>query len=83
MNAHQVRRSLAFAHRIETRQAFAWWSATVYNWVRPHRSLRLELELPLANKRFQPRTPAMAMGLTNRIWEVAELLRCPVYPQSV
>lgn len=83
MNAHQVRRSLAFAHRTETRRAFAWWSATVYNWVRPHRSLRLELEVPQANKRFQPRTPAMAIGLTDRIWQVAEVLRYPVYPKSV
>jgi hypothetical protein len=82
MNAHQVRRSLAFAHRIETRPAVAWWSATVYNWVRPHRSLRLPLEVPQANKRFQPRTPAMAMGLTDHIWEVADLLHYPVYPKQ-
>lgn len=82
MNAHQARRSLAFAHRIETRRAFAWWSAIVYNWVRPHRSLRLELQGSEENKRCQPRTPAMAMSLTEHIWEVSDLLRYPVYPKQ-
>ena len=53
MNAYQVRRSLAFAHRSNTRQAVAWWSATVYNWVREHRSLRVLLGILEGKKRFQ------------------------------
>jgi IS1 family transposase/transposase-like protein len=43
MNAHQVRRSLAFARRDDTKVALGWWGLTVYNWSRPHRSLRLPL----------------------------------------
>ncbi len=43
MNAHQVRRSLAFSRREETKVALGWWGLTVYNWCRPHRSLRLPL----------------------------------------
>jgi IS1 family transposase len=43
MNAHQVRRSLAFARRDDTKVALGWWGLTVYNWCRPHRSLRLPL----------------------------------------
>jgi IS1 family transposase len=43
MSAHQVRKSLAFAHRDETKVALGWWGLTVYNWCRPHRSLRLPL----------------------------------------
>jgi hypothetical protein len=43
MNAHQVRRSLAFSRRDDTKVALAWWGVTVYNWSRPHRSLRLPL----------------------------------------
>ena len=82
MNAHQVRRSLAFAHRSNTRQAVAWWSATVYNWVREHRSLRSPLEVPEGKKRFQQRTPAMAVGLTEHIWTEAQILRTPVYVAS-
>lgn len=80
MNAHQVRRSLAFAHRPQTRHAIAWWSMAVYNWVRPHRSLRQKLPVPQGKKLYQQRSPAVAMGLTHRIWTEAELLRTPVYP---
>ncbi len=43
MNAHQVRRSLAFSRREDTKPALGWWGLTVYNWSRPHRSLRLRL----------------------------------------
>lgn len=43
MNAHQVRRSLAFSRRDDTKVALGWWGLTVYNWSRPHRSLRLPL----------------------------------------
>ncbi len=43
MSAHQVRRSLAFARRDDTKVALGWWGITVYNWCRPHRSLRLPL----------------------------------------
>lgn len=82
MNAHQVRRSLAFAHRPQTRHALAWWSACVYNWVRLHRSLRLPLETPLGKQLYQQRTPAMAVGLTNWGWTVAQLLLYPVYPAA-
>jgi len=45
MRAHQVRRSLAFARQDDTKVALGWCGLTVYNWCRPHRSLRL----PLAN----------------------------------
>jgi IS1 family transposase len=43
MNAHQVRRSLAFSRRDDTKIALGWWGLTIYNWCRPHRSLRLPL----------------------------------------
>ncbi len=79
MNAHQVRRSLAFAKRNRTRQAIAWWSATVYNWVREHRSLKVLLPVPQRKKLYQQRTPAIAIGLTQNIWTEADILKCPVY----
>ena len=79
MNAHQVRRSLAFAKRSRTRHAIAWWSATVYNWVREHRSLKQPLSVPQGRKRYQQRTPAMAIGLTQHIWTEVDILRFPVY----
>jgi IS1 family transposase/transposase-like protein len=61
-----------------------------HNFVLPHASLRLPLpELEAvpgtgAIKRWQPRTPAMAAGLTDRIWSVREVLmyRVPPWPQT-
>jgi hypothetical protein len=58
-----------------------------HNFVLPHASLRLPLPEPepgtSAIKRWQPRTPAMAAGLTDRIWSVRAVLmyRVPPWPQ--
>jgi IS1 family transposase len=59
-----------------------WWRA-YYHFVRPHRSLRVALARPTASgrgrpRRFRPRTPAMAAGLTDRPWTVRELLLLPL-----
>lgn len=50
MSAHQVRKSLAFSRRADTKEALSWWGVTVYNWCRPHRSLRQELAEPVGKK---------------------------------
>ena len=50
MSAHQVRKSLAFSRRPDTKLALGWWGVTVYNWCRLHRSLRLPLDLPQGKK---------------------------------
>lgn len=47
-----------------------WWQA-YYHWARPHRGLRRALGGP-------PRTPAMALGLTDHRCTVAELLAQPL-----
>ncbi len=59
---------------------------TYYNWCLPHTSLRLPLPQPLPTngsgsaKRWQPRTPAMAAGLTDHVWTLREVLLCRVPP---
>jgi len=50
MSAHQVRQSLAFSRRPDTKLALGWWGVTVYNWARPHRALRHPLAEPLGKK---------------------------------
>jgi hypothetical protein len=40
MSAAQVRKTLAFAGKESTKEAMGWWGMTVYNWCRPHRSLK-------------------------------------------
>jgi IS1 family transposase len=61
-----------------------------HNFVLPHASLRQALAEPMATngngsaKVWQPRTPAMAAGLTNHVWTLREVLmyRVPPWPQS-
>jgi hypothetical protein len=49
-----------------------------YNFVKPHQSLRIEVNLD--RKRWMQRTPAMAEGITDHVWSLKELLifRVPV-----
>jgi IS1 family transposase len=62
---------------------------TYYNFCLPHASLRQPLaQLEPTNgsgsaKRWHPRTPAMAAGLTDRVWTLREVLqfRVPPWPQ--
>ncbi|MBO1438807.1 hypothetical protein, partial [Meiothermus sp. CFH 77666] len=82
MDCFSVRKTLAFARIPETRQARGHWRMTVYNFARPHRSLRIPLAQPSGNKRYQPRSPAMAAHLTDRIWSISDILRHQVFPSS-
>jgi hypothetical protein len=44
-----------------------------YNFVKPHHSLRLEVNL--GRKKWMQRTPAMAEGITDHVWSLKELLK--------
>jgi IS1 family transposase len=79
MSAYQVRRSLAFARRAESRLSLAWWCLSVMNFVRLNRSLRLKLEEPVGRRQYVERTPAMASGVADHVWSVLELLRFVVF----
>jgi hypothetical protein len=72
-NGRQVRKTLAFSKSVDDYRASAAWEDACYNLVRPHKSLRIPIRDALPRK-WLPRTPAMAAGLTNRIWTVKELL---------
>ena len=60
-----------------------------HNFCLPHASLRVPLVAPVPThgtgsaKRWQPRTPAMAVGLTDHVWTLREVLlfRVPPWPQ--
>jgi IS1 family transposase/transposase-like protein len=59
MSAAQVRRTLAFAKKGETKEAMGWWAMTVYNWCREHRSLKRLLPEPVGKK---------SMNNGHRLW---------------
>jgi IS1 family transposase/transposase-like protein len=71
------------------RQQLAVYHA-YYNFCLPHVSLRLPLPQPAPTKgrgsvkRWRPCTPAMAVGLTEQVWTLREvvLFRVPPWPQS-
>ena len=52
-----------------------WWQL-YYHFVRDHTSLRRPV--PGLKGRYRSQTPAMAAGLTDRVWTVGELLRTPI-----
>jgi hypothetical protein len=73
-------------HEAGLRQQLALFH-TYHNFVLPHADVRVPLpdgpEGTAAVKRWQQRTPAMAAGVTNRVWSLREVLlyRVPPWPQ--
>ena len=79
-NGRLTRKTLAFSKTIEMHKAAAALEDAYYNLVRPHKSLRLEVNQP--DRRWQKRTPAMASDLTDHIWTVKELFRHVPVPKT-
>lgn len=75
-----TRRCRHAAHRREALQAGMYLIGTVYNFCTAHHALRLPNFDDPARPRWHERTPAMASGLADRVWTVAELLRFKIPP---
>ena len=68
-DAHLARKSVTFAKALPWLKAKLAIGISVYNFVRPHESLSR------GNDRvFRPKSPAMAAGITQKIWSVLDLL---------
>ena len=81
MNARLARKSLRFSKRLQPLISSAFWGDMVYNLVHSHKSLRQSSTLP--GRRWLPRSPAMAAGLTDHLWSVYELLSLvPLFTNS-
>ncbi len=80
-NGRLVRQTLGFSKSLEMYRASAAWEDAVYNLVRPLKTLRMEVH-DVPGQRWQPRTPAMAAGLTDHPWTVKELLTMIVLPNT-
>jgi transposase-like protein len=75
-----VRRTRASARRPETLTAGMYVVGCLYNLCACHHSLRLKLSVGSHAYRWVPRTPALAAGLTDHRWTVAEVLGFRVPP---
>ena len=80
-NGRLIRKTLAFSKVPEMYRASAAWEDLVYNLARPLKTLRVEV-FDDPHRRWKPRTPAMAAGLTDHIWTVKELLKTVVPPTN-
>lgn len=70
------RRTWAYAQSVDSLRLHAEWFRLYYHMVRPHESLKVRLEG--SQRCYRKRTPAMAASITNRIWEIRDLLHYPV-----
>ncbi len=49
VNARLTRKTLAFLKNVQAHQDAMTWEDVYYNWVRPHKGLRVEIQDPFAN----------------------------------
>jgi hypothetical protein len=81
MNGRLVRKTLSFSKNLAMLEAACAWEDAVYNLTRPLKTLRVRVTGE--SRRWQPRSPAMAAGLTDHIWTVAALLMTVVAPENI
>ena len=72
-NPRKVRKTLAFSKSHLYHGWMSWLSVMQYNFCRAHGSLRMKNASGLRH-----RTPAMASGLTDRIWSTRDWLLSPI-----
>ena len=77
-----TRKTHAFAKTATTWDALVGVAIFEHNWLRPHPALRQPTAVP--GRRYEQRTPVMALGLADHRWTWAEFLsmRTPVTPRQ-
>jgi len=82
-NGRLVRKTLSHSKKKPFLQCQVDLEDAIYNFVRPHSALRVRLSEPGPyGRQWEPRTPAMAAGLTDHLWSLEELLRYRLPPPS-
>jgi IS1 family transposase len=71
-----MRKTWSLAQSEHTLLMHVQWWRLYYHFVRDHASLKTAV--PGLKGRYRARTPAMAAGLTDRLWTVGELLQTPI-----
>jgi hypothetical protein len=73
MNGRLVRKTLGYSKELKMLRASSIWEDALYNLGRALKTLRIESPDP-GGRRWIGRSPAMAAGLTDHIWQIEELL---------
>jgi hypothetical protein len=79
MNGRMVRKTLSFSKEEEMLRASCALEDVVYNLARPSKSLRVEVNND--QRRWEPRSPAMAAGITDHIWTIGEIMMMLTVPE--
>jgi hypothetical protein len=72
-NARKRRKTYCFSKSWEAHEAATYFTLYSYNFCWPVRTLRVRSP----DQPWQKRTPAMAAGLTDHVWSLAEWLKFP------
>jgi transposase InsO family protein len=70
------RRTWSKARSVEALYLHVQWWRAYYHLSREHESLRVRV--PGLQRHYRARSPAMAAGLTDRLWSVGDILRLPI-----
>ena len=70
-NGRLVRKTLSHSKKDYYLQRHLDLEDAVFNFARPHRSLRVALPEPIQSRKWEQRTPAMAAGLTDHVIDKA------------
>ena len=76
-NARKVRKTYRFSKDWDVHEAMTHFVAFSGNFCKPMRTLRQKLRRKEGRRRWRQRTPAMAAGLTDHIWSIAEWVSRP------
>ena len=72
-NRRKVRKTCCFSKDWEVHEAMTYFTMYSYNFCWPVRTLRVEV----GPKEYEPRTPALAAGLTDHVWTLREWVTYP------
>ena len=82
-NGRLVRKTLSHSKKVKFLRHHVALEDTIFNFARPHSSLRVALTEPAPhNRKWNQRTPAMVAGLADHIWTIEVLLRFRMPPKN-
>ena len=72
-NRRKVRKTCCFSKDWEVHESMTYFTMYSYNFCWPVRTLRVQV----APQEYEPRTPAIAAGLTDHVWSIREWVTYP------